>query len=244
MVAEEDDIYWTKDDVNNIDKPWASYSDYLKVHYKLLRKDALRPLRKALNHSLGNIPTIKESPDFASLGIYEGVFVDGIIFSNRGVGVKIIFSLNRVGKNIVWRQSKRLITGSLVVLVPMDNAKDIKVATVAARSIEGLERNPPELYLYFAKAKDIEIDSKREFIMLEERTGYFEAERHTLLALQKMAREKYETTSCYSEITGDQNQVIIRSPRRRLAHKGGLTSLSESRFHQRHCAGFSDIRTD
>jgi helicase required for RNAi-mediated heterochromatin assembly 1 len=63
------------------------------------------------------------------------------------------------------------------------------VATVAARPLEGLQQNPPEIDLFIARAEEIEIDPAQEFVMVEERTGFFEADRHTLLALQKMMRE-------------------------------------------------------
>lgn len=105
--------------------------------------------------------------------------------------MRVTFSLQRAGKKILWEQSKRLITGSLVVLTPaadMFQSKAI-VATVAARPLEGLNLNPPEIDLFIARAEDLQIDPATEFVMVEERTGFFEADRHTLLALQKMMRE-------------------------------------------------------
>lgn len=65
------------------------------------------------------------------------------------------------------------------------------VATVAARPLAGLQQNPPELDLFIARAKEMEIDPAMEFVMIEERSGFYEADRHTLLALQKMAREPF-----------------------------------------------------
>lgn len=49
---------------------------------------------------------------------------------------------------------------------------------------------PPEIDIYFANPDDIEIDSQKEWIMVESRLNYFESSRHTLMALQKLAREK------------------------------------------------------
>lgn len=186
---DSDQPHWTENDVNKIDGPWNSKGKYLETHYKLLRENALRPLREALT-LVDQIRTVKEDPSHATLGIYEGVFISGFTFSEKGIGAKISFTLNRVGKNILWKQSKRLITGSLVVLVPLDDIMAFKVATVAARPIEGLECSPPEVHIYFARPDDIEIDTLREYVMIEERSGYFEAERYTLMALQKMTTEK------------------------------------------------------
>jgi len=66
----------------------------------------------------------------------------------------------------------------------------LKVATVAARPLAGLEQNPPEIDLFFATPSDLELDPAREWIMVAERSGYYEAARHTLVALQKMSRER------------------------------------------------------
>lgn len=118
------------------------------------------------------------------------VYMNGFTFAGRGLGVRVTFSLNRIGKNIHWDQSKRLVTGSLVVLMAANDVSVCKVAIVAARPLSGLEKNPPEIHLFFGRTEDLEVDSQREWIMIEERSGFFEAERHTLLALQKMMLEK------------------------------------------------------
>jgi helicase required for RNAi-mediated heterochromatin assembly 1 len=104
-----------------------------------------------------------------------------------------VFSLGKVGKQIRWEQSKRLLTGSLVALTPsidMFKTKTI-IAVVAARPLVGLQQNPPEIDLFFARPEEIEIDSQMEFVMIEERSSFFEAHRHTMLALQKVAREPF-----------------------------------------------------
>ncbi len=113
-------------------------------------------------------------------------------FTHQGVAAKITFSLRRAGKKIIWEQSKRLISGSMVALTP---ARDLfqqvgKVAIVAARPLAGVQQSPAEIDLYFASVEEIEVDPQVEWIMVEARTGYFEAYRHTLLALQKLMREK------------------------------------------------------
>ena len=76
-------------------------------------------------------------------------------------------------------------------MTPADDMfqKKAIVATVAARPLTGLQNNPPEIDLFVARAEDLEIDPAMEFVMVEERTGFYEADRHTLLALQKMMRE-------------------------------------------------------
>lgn len=75
------------------------------------------------------------------------------------------------------------------------------VAVVAARPLDGLKKNPAEIDIFYTRAEDAEFDPQLEFVMIEARSGYYEASRHTLTALQKMAREGYVdsfifTTSC------------------------------------------------
>jgi helicase required for RNAi-mediated heterochromatin assembly 1 len=113
--------------------------------------------------------------------------------STRGIALRVTFSTFRAQKKILWEQSKRLISGSLVVLTPaadMFQSKAI-VATVAARQLVTLNQDPPEIDLFIARAEDLEIDPAMKFVMVEERSAYFEANRHTLLALQKMAEQPF-----------------------------------------------------
>lgn len=113
--------------------------------------------------------------------------------STRGLAVRVTFSLVRTGKQILWEQSKRLITGSLVALTPADDKFNKKaiIATVAARPLDGVRQNPPEIDLTFTCPDDLEIDPAQEFIMVEDRSSFYEAARPTLLALQHMMKEKF-----------------------------------------------------
>lgn len=107
------------------------------------------------------------------------------------MGFRIVFSLSKVGKNIRWEQSKRLLTGSIVALTPSSDMFQSKciIAVVAARPLEGLRQNPSEIDLFFANPEQIEIDPVIEYTMVEERSSFFEADRHTMKALQKMTSE-------------------------------------------------------
>lgn len=93
---------------------------------------------------------------------------------------------------MVWEQSKRLITGTIVALTPAEDMfkKVCRVAVVAARPLAGVSQNPPEIDVFFADPEEIEIDPQQEWVMIEARSGYFEAYRHTLLALQKLSQER------------------------------------------------------
>jgi helicase required for RNAi-mediated heterochromatin assembly 1 len=177
-------------------KPEGAYesnNDYLGTTYELLREDAIRPLREA-------VAEVRKSPykdeaeyDNNSLGIYDPVYITSFVFSLRGLATRVAFSLSRVKKHIRWDQSKRLITGSLVALSPADDAFKTTciLAVVAARPLSALEQNPPEIDLFFARPEDQEIDPMKKWIMVECRASFFEASRHTLLALQHLMREPF-----------------------------------------------------
>jgi len=109
----------------------------------------------------------------------------------RGIGVRVKFSLDRIAKKIDWKQSKRLMAGSLVVLLSTPDAALCKVAVVAARPITLLEQaTGPEIDLFFACSEDLEIDCRKEWIMVEERSSFYESQRHTMVALQRMMDER------------------------------------------------------
>ena len=63
------------------------------------------------------------------------------------------------------------------------------VATVAARPLAMLGQNPPEIDLFIARAEEQELDPAVEWVMVEDRRGLYEADRHTMLALQRMMKE-------------------------------------------------------
>jgi helicase required for RNAi-mediated heterochromatin assembly 1 len=172
---------------------YSSNEEYLGTKYELLREDAIRPLREAVEE-------VRKSPykdegeyDNNNIGIYEPVYITALIFSPRGLATRVAFSLSRVKKHIRWEQSKRLITGSLVALSPVDDAfkTTCVLATVAARPLSALDQNPPEIDLFFARPEEQEIDPMKKWIMVECRTSFFEASRHTLMALQHMMREPF-----------------------------------------------------
>lgn len=62
---------------------------------------------------------------------------------------------------------------------------------VAARPMSGVEQNPPQVDLFWTRIEDAEFDPSEEFVMIEARSGYFEATRHMLVAMQKLMSERY-----------------------------------------------------
>lgn len=172
--------------------PWESKRMYLSSHYALLREDAVTPLRTVVSE-LKAEPHILEQDSVENAYIYEKVFIVGLTFAHSGVAAKITFSLRRSGKKVIWEQSKRLLQGTLIALTPVqDMFKTIcRVGVVAARPLMGLNFNPPEIDIFFGGPDEIEFDPQQEWLMVESSNGYFEAYRHTLVSLQKLATEPF-----------------------------------------------------
>jgi helicase required for RNAi-mediated heterochromatin assembly 1 len=178
---------------NKIKGSWNSQEEYLRTHYELFREEAVRPLREAVNF-LQQCPDYQEHNNGGkNLGVYDRVRIKALTFAYRGLAVRVTFSLCRVGKNIRWDQSRRLLSGSLVALTTKDDMfKSIcKVAVVAARPLDGLRLNPPQIDLFFAHPNELELDPDTEWLMIEERSSFFEAQRHIMTALQKMTIEPF-----------------------------------------------------
>ncbi|KAF2084904.1 hypothetical protein K490DRAFT_47949, partial [Saccharata proteae CBS 121410] len=178
---------------NLIDGPYESKEHYLKTQYELLRDDNVRPLREVVAQVRENPWALEKAFDGSQVGIYEDVHITGITFAMKGVGVRVVFSLGRLGKRINWEQSKRLRSGTMVALTPRNDMfrTECIVAVVAARPLADLEKNPPELHLYFARPHEVQIDPSITWIMVEHRGSYFEGQKDTLCALQKLSRERF-----------------------------------------------------
>ncbi|EER27806.1 hypothetical protein CPC735_031420 [Coccidioides posadasii C735 delta SOWgp] len=203
---------------NQINGPWHSREMYLKAHYELLREDAVAPLRDAVAY-VRQDPRMQDTLDIC---IYEKVRIVGITCAQSGIAIRVQFSIARAGKNIVWEYSQRLTTGKIVALTPAyDNFKSrCVVAVVAARPLEGLKSHPCQIDLFFANPDHAAFDYQQEWLMVESRNGYYEALRHTLLALQKMSKESFPLHEYICDLKHDveppeyvkRNPVIDASP--------------------------------
>ena len=169
---------------NMLDGPWPSVKVYLEAHYGMLREEAVLPLRQAISWVRAHPSSPEDSTGGSSsstsgIGIYTKVRFTTVTFSTRGLGIRIVISLSKVGKKIRWNQSKRLIAGSLVVLTPTKDMFKTKciVATVAARPLDLIEEEPPKLDLFLACPEDLDLDPSIEYTMIENRTSFFEAVR-------------------------------------------------------------------
>lgn len=72
---------------------------------------------------------------------------------------------------------------------------------VAARPLSGVTASPPEVDIFFGSRKDIQIDPQKKFIMVEAKSGYFEASRHILRAIQKLSTEIFPLSDSICKLT-------------------------------------------
>ncbi|KAH7063112.1 putative DEAD box helicase [Macrophomina phaseolina] len=201
---------------NKTDGAWGCKEEYLETHYELLREDTIRPLREAVGR-VKNKSWGAESEYGTTVGVYNNVRIAGFTFSTRGLAARIQFSLSRSGKKIHWEQSKRLITGTLLALTPEDDCFQTQcvMAVVAARPLANLIQDPPGIDILFARSDEVEFDPGKSWLMVEERTGYFEGTRHTLRALQKLMREPFPLSEYIINVKQEAEppEYILENPR-------------------------------
>lgn len=114
----------------------ACYKDanhYLDIHFRLLREDFLKPLRDGVQTYLS-----KSSEKNSDVRIYENVLSLGPKLDPK-IGMVFVLRLDKtkLGK-IQWKNSRRLIFGSLVALTS-DYFQKCTIMTVEDRS--GLEKD-------------------------------------------------------------------------------------------------------
>ncbi|WBW74809.1 RNAi-mediated heterochromatin assembly helicase Hrr1 [Schizosaccharomyces osmophilus] len=186
---------------NDVFGGYNNFEHYLSVHYKLLREDAISPLRESVLRYKKD-PTCTSSPSFA---VYDHVRIIGQIIATSSVVTKLSFSV-RAQKRISWATSRRLISGS-IVLLSQDNFEHFRVGTVCARPLSGLRKYPHEVDVFFHDF-NLELDSRKEFVMIEATSGYWEAYKHVLSNLQKLSGHRFPMKDYF--VSCKQNSEVAR----------------------------------
>ncbi|KAG9835485.1 P-loop containing nucleoside triphosphate hydrolase protein, partial [Aureobasidium melanogenum] len=178
---------------NQIEGNWSSTNEHLSAQYHFLREESTFALRRAIGivREKPHLSELEHRETSPGIGIYEKAFATGIVLCQRGLSVRMCFSTFRAGVKIDWQTSKRLKAGSLLALSPTSDKfqKQIIIAVVGARTMERLNESPPKVDIFFPRPEDTIFDPAEEYIILEETTSFFEAQRHNMLALQRMTKE-------------------------------------------------------
>ncbi|XP_037052517.1 NFX1-type zinc finger-containing protein 1-like isoform X2 [Bradysia coprophila] len=171
---------------NLIDGKYPSALTYLDVQFRLLREDFLAVLRESVKKYFLMNATDHDSknhrPHPGTVRIYRDVKLHKVNCTTDVTLFTMKFSTINL-KRVKWQNSKRLLTGSLLILTP-DRFKNIYFATVGRRDEKKLPQG-----LIDIKWEGIRPDTYNNvtFLMLECEV-YFESYRHTLKALQDMAK--------------------------------------------------------
>ncbi|KAG0166066.1 NFX1-type zinc finger-containing protein 1 [Apophysomyces sp. BC1034] len=218
--------------VNRVRGPYESTEQYLYTHFELMRQDCLMPLQKAvrsyraaISEESNNTESAEPAPPFPGFRLYEYVHLNAIVFGARQVLYRISFRLPNTVR-VSWRQSKRLIEGSLVLLSKDNFETDLKIATVVQRGEEPmlgsnrfeylldiyLERDNDDMPLGFG---DPLLNERDSYVMLEATEGYFEAYRHVLSVLKDVDKEELPFDSYLVDVSKEV-QVPFYASRKRF----------------------------
>ncbi|KAF9980630.1 NFX1-type zinc finger-containing protein 1, partial [Modicella reniformis] len=168
---------------NIVHKPYSSTEEYIETHFHLLRADCMLPVRDAIRAYRNGAVEDNE------MVIYIKVRPVAVLFANIGVVHRMSFVVD--GRRVNWRQTKRLVPGSIVCL-STDQFEHFRFATVVERDLERLQ-NPRDLSigLKFLDPNP-QLDFERDicYTMIESMQGYYEAYRHILKCLQDIEPDK------------------------------------------------------
>ncbi|KAI3369880.1 hypothetical protein L3Q82_024689 [Scortum barcoo] len=161
---------------------------YLDTHFRLLREDFVRPLREGVRQLLRNrIDTPLKTKKFDDIRVYFDTKL--VVPKCTPTGLAYIVQFNSQPlKFVVWRNSKRLIYGSLVCL-SCDNFESFLFATVSDRDPKDLQKGLVQIsFTEESRHKLARIQKDQSFLMIET-TAYFEAYRYVLEGLQEQEED-------------------------------------------------------
>ncbi|XP_056405645.1 NFX1-type zinc finger-containing protein 1 [Hyla sarda] len=173
---------------NILKNKYESTELYLDTHFRLLREDFVRPLRKGIQeilmyHDDRGFRKMK----FDDIRIYFDTRVVSPMCTPSGIIYKVQFDMKPL-KYIRWQNSKRLIYGSLVCL-SKDNFETFLFATVSNRDEKELAQGEVQLQFSDQSRRLLaRVQPSDSFIMVET-TAYFEAYRHVLEGLKEMTAQ-------------------------------------------------------
>lgn len=193
---------------NIVDGSWPSKEAYLEAHYEILRREGIEGLRYSVQcyqkdpemednqntcvYTNVGLPVMLQTRFWHMLTLSQ-VHVQAYLMTRIGAAAHISFKTTRARQKIKWLLSRRLTPGTVVAIsTAKDNFNSIcKIAIVAQRPfVSGLDMNPPEIDIFWARPDDAVFDPSEALVMLESRSGYFEAVRHALVGLQHAASEQ------------------------------------------------------
>eukprot|EP01084_Bolivina_argentea_P102327 183329_1 len=178
------------------DKGYQSTKHLLRTHTFLMSEDLLYSLRNGVMETIANLDNKIKN---LSIRKYFHVSIDHFFENEQS---ELMYTISFKHRPIKWQYSKKLIYGSLVLLLNMKQLENINNennendeinidmiwCTVAEREIKYLEKKRPAIALQLRKGNILteHINGKPEFIMFESSDAYFLPYEHVINALKKL----------------------------------------------------------
>ncbi|KAI1298412.1 NFX1-type zinc finger-containing protein 1 [Halotydeus destructor] len=166
---------------NLTDKSYKNTEHYLDTQFRLLREDFIRPLHQSVQKFIAgsdNLEKLAKDPD---LLIYENIEFLGSEIVPRGLIFTVQFNVEKLGR-VDWLETSRLLPGSLLCL-SANKFKTLFFASVAQREPEDIREGRFCIRIESDSFDFYSLMCDETFVAIES-TGYFEAYRHSLKALQ------------------------------------------------------------
>ncbi|KAH9515714.1 NFX1-type zinc finger-containing protein 1 [Bulinus truncatus] len=160
--------------------PYTDVQHYLDVQFRLMKLDFLIPLKNGLIELIGkkDLTTFRGS----DIRLYHKVKIVETYFVN-GYNHFVRFDIKRC-QNIDWKDTNRLMSGSLVCL-SKDNFKTIIIATISKRKIKELKAGLIEINVKDGLEILLQCTVTDAFVMVES-TTFFDPYFHVLEGLKTM----------------------------------------------------------
>ena len=151
VVPTQDDILQEGRPFLRRNKIYGSYNDvehYLDVQFRLLREDFMRPLREGIAQLLERMGSARfgSFQSLQDIRVYSNVRFLYPVCTSNGIRYRIKFDNSKL-RHVQWKNTKRLIFGSLICL-SKDNFESFVLATVADRELSEIRRVSSEHYSY------------------------------------------------------------------------------------------------
>lgn len=169
---------------NNLKYKFENTDLYLDTHFRLLREDFVRPLRKGIQEILQHDDRGIRKMRFDDIRIYFDTRIITPMCTSSGIIYKVQFDVTPL-KWVRWQNSKRLLYGSLVIL-SQDNFESFLFAIVSNRDAKELEQGEVQLQFCEQSRELLARTRPNDSFVMVETTAYFEAYRHVLEGLKEM----------------------------------------------------------
>lgn len=180
---------------NVVRGPYDDVEHYLDVQFRLLREDFVRPLRDGVREygeKLLQADTVKAGKRKGirvnNIRVYEKVNFVGLKTEKDRIGLELCFDPEHKMGNVNWEYSKRLMTGTLLVLSRDLSFANVILVTVSRRHTKELEKGRILVELCEGAVRD---ELFTGYFRMVECQVFFGAYSHVLKALKNLDEDSF-----------------------------------------------------